>query len=108
MEPGRQSGKLGGFTVSSLKIKLIIIIMARKGFMSEPAMVRSLFAQLLGKMETQTLKTERNKASQSAFYPSGFPCRITHWRMGWEGEREEPVLDAFGSAFSFSHLSRAV
>lgn len=30
MEPGRQSGKLGGFTVSSLKIKLIIIIMARK------------------------------------------------------------------------------
>lgn len=85
MEPRRQPSKLGVFTALSVKIKLIIRIIPRNGSTSESVKVRNPFPRLLGKIETQRLKTDENKASQSALYPVAFteqPSRVTHWRTG--------------------------
>lgn len=86
MEPRRQPSKLGVFsTPLAAEIKLINRTIPRNGSTSESVEVRSLFPQLLGKIETQSLETKGNKASQSArIYTVAFteqPSRIAHWSM---------------------------
>lgn len=77
MEPRRQPSKLGVFTTTlAAKIKLINQIIPRNGSTAESVKVRSLFPQLLGKTETQSLETEEIKPVKAPF--TQWPSQSNH------------------------------
>lgn len=90
----RLPSKLWVCTASLVKRKLIIKIIPRNGSTSELVEVRSLFPPLLGKRETQSLKTERNQSQSKCPSPRGLHrATIRDNPLGnrQEKEREDPV-----------------
>lgn len=105
VEPRRLPSKLWVCTASLVKRKLIVRIIPRNGSTSESVEVRSLFPPLLGKRETQSLKTEGNQGQSKCPSPRGFHRATARDNPVGDGLGGEggPSSDVFDSAPSFRH-----